>query len=174
MVSFKDYAKNNGVSYEAVRQQVARYRDEIGDHIVKKGKTQYLDEEAVSFLDNKRKENPIILLERNKDEEIERLTEENKALLVQLTSVQNRLIESLPQIAQAEQSIRLFEAKEAMNEAQKVQIENQQEKIERLEAELAHRAEETASAEQARQEAEAKLERMKNRSLWARLTNRDE
>ena len=167
MTSIKDYAKNNGVSYEAVRQQIARYRDEISGHIVKKGKTQYLDEEAVAFLDGKRKENPVILLERNKDEEIDRLTEENKALLVKLATVQDQLIEAIPKIAQAEQSQLLLEAKEATNEAQKAQIESQQEQIARLE-------EEARQAEQARQEAEAKLERMKSRSLWARLTNRDE
>lgn len=167
MVSIKDYAKKNGVSYEAVRQQVARYRDEIGCNIVKKGKTQYLDEEAVAFLDGKRKENPVILLERNKDEEIDRLTEENKALLVKLATVQDQLIEAIPKIAQAEQSQLLLEAKEAINEAQKAQIESQQEQIARLE-------EEARRAEQARQEVEAKLERMKSRSLWARLTNRDE
>lgn len=165
MVSIKEYAQTNSVSYEAVRQQVARYRDEIGGHITRKGRTQYLDEEAVAFLDERRKENPVILLERGKDEEIDRLTAENKELLVKLTIVQGQLIDTIPKIAQAEQSRLLLEASEAANAAQKAQIESQQEQIARLE-------EEARRAEQARQEAEAKLERIQNRSLWARLTNK--
>lgn len=165
MVSIKEYAQTNSVSYEAVRQQVARYRDEIGGHITRKGRTQYLDEEAVAFLDERRKENPVILLERGKDEEIDRLTAENKELLVKLTIVQGQLIDTIPKIAQAEQSRLLLEASEAANAAQKAQIESQQEQIARLE-------EEARRANQARQEAEAKLERIQNRSLWARLTNK--
>ena len=165
MVSIKEYAQTNSVSYEAVRQQVARYRDEIGGHITRKGRTQYLDEEAVAFLDERRKENPVILLERGKDEEIDRLTAENKELLVKLTVVQGQLIDTIPKIAQAEQSRLLLEASEAANAAQKAQIESQQEQIARLE-------EEARRANQARQEAEAKLERIQNRSLWARLTNK--
>lgn len=167
MISMKEYATSKGITYEAVRKQVSRYRSELDGHIVNKGKAQFLDEEAVAFLDGKRDGSPIILLERSKDEEIDRLTEENKALLVKLATVQDQLIEAMPKIAQAEQSQLLLEAKEAASEAQKAQIESQQEQIARLE-------EEARKAEQARQEAEAKLERMKSRSLWARLTNRDE
>ena len=54
MVSLKEYAKNKGVSYEAVRKQVNRYKDELKGHISKVNRTQYLDEEAVAFLDSKR------------------------------------------------------------------------------------------------------------------------
>ena len=56
MISIKDYAKNKGVSYEAVRKQVNRYKDELDGHIHKQNRTQYLDDEAVTFLDSKRAE----------------------------------------------------------------------------------------------------------------------
>ena len=49
MISLKDYAKKKNVSYEAVRKQVNRYRDELGDHLYKKDRTQYLDEEGEAF-----------------------------------------------------------------------------------------------------------------------------
>ena len=50
LISIKDYAKNNRISYEAVRQQVKRYSAELAGHIVKDGRQQFLDEEAVLFL----------------------------------------------------------------------------------------------------------------------------
>ena len=34
MVSIRDYAKMNNVSYEAIRQQVKRYEDELNDIIL--------------------------------------------------------------------------------------------------------------------------------------------
>lgn len=54
MISLKDYAKNKNVSYEAVRKQVNCYKTELERHIHKVNRTQYLDDEAVPFLDSKR------------------------------------------------------------------------------------------------------------------------
>ena len=48
-VSLKDYAEQKRVSYEAVRQQVIRYKKELGNHIIRDGRQQFLDEEAVAF-----------------------------------------------------------------------------------------------------------------------------
>ena len=44
MVTLKEYAEKKSISYEAVRKQVSRYREELGDHIKKEGRTQYLDD----------------------------------------------------------------------------------------------------------------------------------
>ena len=37
-------AKQNNISYEAVRKQVARYKDELKGHLIKEGRQQFLDE----------------------------------------------------------------------------------------------------------------------------------
>ena len=50
-----------------------------------------LDDEAVQFLDGKRSENPVIVYEQNKDEELEQLRQENKMLLIQMNTVQDQL-----------------------------------------------------------------------------------
>lgn len=92
MVSIRDYAKTKGVSYEAVRKQVNRYKAELGEHIVKVGKKQYLDESAVAFLDERRAESPVIIIESGKDERIEQLETENKALLLKVAELQEALI----------------------------------------------------------------------------------
>ena len=43
MISIRDYAKKNNVSYEAIRKQVKRYENELRGHIIKKSRTQFLD-----------------------------------------------------------------------------------------------------------------------------------
>lgn len=113
VISMKDYAAEQKISYEAVRKQVNRYRSELEDHIVKQGRTQYLDDDAVAFLDERRQENPIIILESSKDEEIQRLSNENKALLLKLTEVQDKLVRS----------------QETISELQTEKLQLQQEKI---------------------------------------------
>ena len=112
MVSLKEYAKNKGVSYEAVRKQVNRYKDELKGHITKVNRTQYLDEEAVAFLDSKRAESPIIIMESGKDEEIQRLEMENKALLLKVAELQEALLKEKDQVKLLQnEKIELLEAK---------------------------------------------------------------
>ena len=53
-LSLKDYAKELGISYEAVRQQVNKKQDELEGHIKNIGKTRFLDEEARHILSNKK------------------------------------------------------------------------------------------------------------------------
>lgn len=91
MITIKDYAKQKGVSYEAIRKQIKRYEDELEGHLVKQNRFLMLDDEAVRFLDGKRSENPVIVYEQNKDEELEQLRHENKVLLIQMNTVQDQL-----------------------------------------------------------------------------------
>lgn len=117
MVSLKEYAKNKGVSYEAVRKQVNRYKDELKGHISKVNRTQYLDEEAVAFLDSKRAESPIIIMENGKDEEIQRLEMENKALLLKVAELQEALLKEKDQVKLLQnEKIELLEAKNQKTE----------------------------------------------------------
>lgn len=91
MITIKDYAKQKGVSYEAIRKQIKRYEEELESHLVKQNRFLMLDDEAVQFLDSKRSENPVIVYEQNKDEELEQLRHENKVLLIQMNTVQDQL-----------------------------------------------------------------------------------
>lgn len=91
MITIKDYAKQKGVSYEAIRKQIKRYEEELEGHLIKQNRFLMLDDEAVQFLDSKRSENPVIVYEQNKDEELEQLRHENKVLLIQMNTVQDQL-----------------------------------------------------------------------------------
>ena len=57
-LSLKDYAKELGISYEAVRQQVNKKQNELEGHIKNIGKTRFLDEEARLILSNKKSAAP--------------------------------------------------------------------------------------------------------------------
>ena len=118
MVTLKEYAKNQNISYEAVRKQVARYKDALGDHIIVNGKTQYLDEHAVKFLDGKRAVNAVHIIEHDKDEQIEDLKRQNENLLIKVAEQADKIAglaewkaDNVALIAQAENRILIAEKK---------------------------------------------------------------
>ena len=119
VISIKDYAKKNNVTYEAVRQQVNRYADELGGHIIRDGRQQFLDEEAVAFLDGKRQKNPVVVIQQDKDETIEQLRQEKEQLLMKIASQADKISklsewksDNAVAIAEADQRQRLLEAGE--------------------------------------------------------------
>lgn len=54
-MTLQEYASKHCISYEAVRRQVALYKPSLITHILKKGKTQYLDDYAIAFLEKHRR-----------------------------------------------------------------------------------------------------------------------
>lgn len=90
--SIRQIAEEQGVSYEAIRKQIARYSDELKDHIVRQNRTQFIDAWGVNFLQEKRKENPIVLLNADQNEEIEALKAQVDLLKSKLLESQERII----------------------------------------------------------------------------------
>ena len=114
MISIKDYANENGVSYEAVRKQMKRYEKELEGHIHKDGRTRFLDDEAVAFLQGHRLKEPVAVYEGSPDaeliaelkEKIRSLEAKNDALTAALIDKGNRLDaanEKLLALAEAKQ-----------------------------------------------------------------------
>lgn len=94
MITIKDYAKEKNVSYEAVRKQISRYKNELNDHIVKKNRTQYLDDYAISFLNDRRKENAISIINTERTEYIKELENDNRRLYKKIELLQEQLLEA--------------------------------------------------------------------------------
>ena len=117
IISLKDYAKQKNISYEAVRQQIVRYASDLDGHIIKDGRQQFLDNEAVAFLDARRKKNPVAIYQIEKDNEIERLENQNKELLLKLSAVQDQLIKSQEEYRQISDKAAKIALLEADNEA---------------------------------------------------------
>ena len=92
LVSIKEFAESQMVSYEAVRRQTHTYAEQLKGHIIKKGRTQYLDNYAVEFLSEKRKENAVIESKRNYQLEIRSLQEELENYKIKLLEAQHKII----------------------------------------------------------------------------------
>lgn len=103
MISLKDYAAQRNITYEAVRKSVTRYKEELEGHIVVTDRTQYLDDEAVAFLDERRKKNPVVIIQQDKDEKIQRLEEEVDVLKSKVIMLYERIDEKDKEIKKLEQ-----------------------------------------------------------------------
>lgn len=149
VISLKDYAKRNNISYEAVRQQVVRYKDDLDAHIIRDGRQQFLDEEAVAFLDAKRQKNPVAIIQMDKDERIEDLQRQldvAKNLIIELQDERNKLKDEKYALEQENLKIALLEAD---NKAQKDKIAEAEQKALEANSE-AYRAKEELQAEKNR------------------------
>lgn len=100
MVSIAEYAGQKKISYQAVNQQIKRYQKELKGHIRKQGRTRFLDDFAVSFLDERRKENPITIIQDGRNERIEELEQQVSSLTAKVVELQDRLIRSKDTIEQ--------------------------------------------------------------------------
>jgi hypothetical protein len=153
VISLKDYAKQNNVTYEAVRQQVIRYADELGEHIIRDGRQQLLDEEAVAFLDAKRQKNPVVIIQQDKDEIIEQLRKEKEQLLTKIASQADKISELSEW--KSDNAVAIAES----NHRQQL-LEDGEKKIELLEAQNASLSDENARIDREAQEAQKTAQRV--------------
>lgn len=113
VMSIKNYAKARNISYEAARQQVKRYADELDGHITRQNRTQYLDDFAVELLDEHRQQNPVVVINQDRDEALEQLREENKALTQRVMLLQDKLLTAQENAIEAAKATASLEAAEA-------------------------------------------------------------
>lgn len=190
MISIKDYAKQNNVTYEAVRQQIKRYREQLDDHIIQDGRTQYLDDIAVAFLDERRQKNPVVVYQAEKDEQIEQLRCEKEELLIKLAN-QGEVLIGLMQykLEQEKKRGELEDAKTAQERRerelqaredgftqelatarQEASEEAQKAAEEKAAKELAQEKEkyeaELTAAQKELAEKDKKIQELENRSIW--------
>ena len=111
MITLKEYAEKKSISYEAVRKQVSRYREELGDHIKKEGRTQYLDDWAEEYLDDRRASNVVVMYERTKDERIEELEQQNQSLRLKVMELQEKIIYRDEKLFDMQEKLNLLTAK---------------------------------------------------------------
>ena len=143
MMTIKDYADSQNVSYEAVRKQIVRYKDDLDGHIAVKNRTQYLDEWAVDFLTNRRREHPVILVNQEKDESIAVMKQHIESLRSQLMQAQNELLSSKDRIIALQDEVKAgiedrakYQLLLADNEEQKRKLRDAEATIEEKQADL--------------------------------------
>ena len=135
MITLKEYAKKHGISYEAVRKQVNRYREDLGEHLYKVERTQYIDEDGEAFLDQKRASNPVVVIEHDKDEQIEELKKQNEALRAKVVQLQDMIISRDAKVMELQDRLLLLTTKPD----QELDSPRQQESVEKEEKGLAEK-----------------------------------
>lgn len=179
LMSLKEYAETRGITYEAVRTAVKRYTEELEGHILsdpERRNARMLDEAAVEFLDKKRAAAPLVIVNETREERINQLEEQNRALLVKvaeqaeaLLQAQNQLVSLQIETAKGkllEESIKVSEAKTAALEAQLKEKDDRifQKDLDLQVSQIALDAKES-EVQHLRQE----LEAVKGASLWQRI-----
>lgn len=112
MTTIKALAKQQNVTYQAIWKLVVKYESDLSGHIVTKGKIRYLDDYAVDFIMQKRRDHPMVALYDDQSAIIESLRAEKEALQNEVFRLQNEVIAEKDQLSklQAENN-NLLEAK---------------------------------------------------------------
>ena len=112
MQTIREYAETRGVTSEAVRRQIARYKRELLEHITTTGRKRYLDDYAVEFLDEHRQGKPIAVADLETGRELDKLREENAQLLRTVTALQAQLLDERARVLElTEEKAKLLEDK---------------------------------------------------------------
>ena len=119
---------------------VKRYEDELNGHIIKQNRTQFLDAVAVDILDQHRKENPVVIINKDTDSRLKQLEDENKNLLIKVAQQADKIsqlnedlknkIEQMTSLLleNKEKTFLLEQKKDQLNEIEKLKIELEKEK----------------------------------------------
>ena len=141
MITVKEFAKKQHRSVQAIYQSIDRYKLQLEGHITKVGRTSYLDDEAVAFLETKREQNPVVIYQQDKDEELERLRQNADVMKAKIAELQEAVNNSQKEyIALQKENARLLAlpADTAKKLAvAEIELKNANEKLQEREKEIA-------------------------------------
>ena len=173
MKTFKQYAKEKGVSYEAIRKQVNEtYVEELESLVIKKGRATYLTQEAIDFLDSKRQDNPIIIRQVSKDEEIEELKNNIQMLMIENRNLQAKIIklhDSKDLLETDNKRLLLIEADSTAKAERLEALEKEQEASLK---QLQEKNDDLTALQKSLDEITREFDDYKKRGFWKRLFNR--
>ena len=136
LMTLKQFADDQGISYEAVRRAVKRHGDKLTGHIIENDGIRYLDEEAVKILKERRRESPIVVQTIDQGEEIRELTAQIESLRAQLMQAQNELLNSKDRIIALQDEVKAGIEDKAKYQFLLADHEEQKKKLEEAEADL--------------------------------------
>lgn len=169
MISIKDYANSNGVTYEAVRQQVKRYENELHGHIHRQGRTQFLDDVAVAILNDHRASNPVVVYNKESADRMIELQEQVNQLLMKTAAQADRIAElaswkaeNALLIAGSEQTRLALQVAQEEKTALQHDYDQALREMEDLRQEVARHQEQAADAAAREQEAHQEADRLRD------------
>lgn len=131
-MTLKEYATKNNISYEAVRQQVKRYSEELKNHVEVINRVQYLDQFAVEFLDHKRKNNIVAVYNQEKNENQSQLEKEVNQLKGRLAQRNEDYQELLNRLDQTSKQLALLDSLEKEKDELKNKLQTSEDKVNEL------------------------------------------
>lgn len=96
--TIRQFTAERGVSYEAGRRLVSKYRQQLADHVIRKNGTMLLDEAACQFLDERRKASPVVVRIEGSSSRVAELEEELQTLQKQYNLLNSKLVASQERI----------------------------------------------------------------------------
>lgn len=108
MLSIKEYARKCGKTEQAVYKQIKaqKNKERLKGHIIRESGKQWLDEEAIKILDESREQNPVVVMEMNRDDQIRELEAECEQYKAKILELQETVIQKQDQIIQLQQNQR--------------------------------------------------------------------
>ena len=103
-MTLKQYAESKNVSYEAVRKQVIKYKKELADHIIRKDGVQYLDQDAIAFLSEKRRHSPLVIVHEENTDRIKELEAEVESLRAKLMTAQDEIMNTQRKLIETQET----------------------------------------------------------------------
>ena len=93
MKTVKEYANSVGKSHQSVYKQLnsKKNKERLENHVWKQDGTTYLDDVAVDILDQHRKENPVVIINKDTDSRLKQLEDENKNLLIKVAQQADKI-----------------------------------------------------------------------------------
>ena len=141
MITIKEYAESRNKTVQAVYQQLQRDKNKsrLKGHTTKKGRTTFIDEVAISILDESKNDSLFIsdqkdrLLAEQLKKQVEELKNENDQLKNKIILLQDNYTIKTEQLAEAlienkEKTLLLEQQTNLKNELQKAQAELEEEK----------------------------------------------
>ena len=156
MIKIKEYAKNVGKTQQAVYKQLNSKKNKVrlDGHLIKENGTTYLDDEAVKIL-NESRQTTVVLIDQEKNEEIERLKEENRNLLLKIAMQADKIAELSEW--KSDHAVMIAEAN-----TNKLLLEEKSKQYDELKADNRQLTDELAITK-------TELEKEKNKSWWNKL-----
>lgn len=170
MVTLREYANMHHISYEAVRSQVARYKEDLEGHLTIQNRVTLLDDWAVDFLNQRRQVNPVAAYNADRTAQIDELKTQIEFLKSKILNLQEQRGEAMQKVMELqEQANRFLEEKIKYKlvledyEAQKEQLSDALTKATAAQAVLSEVQERAERAEAAAREEREKAEQIRER-----------
>ena len=94
MTTITALSKEQHCTYQAIWKLVTKYEKDLGQHVVKKGRDRYLDDYAVDFILEKRKDHPMVAINVDQAAIISGQEQEIKRLKDKIEALQNEIIQN--------------------------------------------------------------------------------